>query len=72
MSHKHHHHEHHHPDEATTPRIPTRGGTRYPGGLFGVLARILAALRMPAGDEEEDRPQRRVGVRGVYGLGAAS
>ena len=31
------------------------------------LARLLAALRMPAGEEEEDgRPQRRVGVRGVY------
>jgi hypothetical protein len=48
------------------------------------LARLLAALRMPAGDEEggqmqgrrahrgdqvEDRrPQRRAGVRGVYGI----
>lgn len=34
------------------------------------LARLLAALRMPAGDEDEDenRPQRRQGVRGVYGL----
>lgn len=30
------------------------------------LARLLAALRLPAGDEEENRPQRRVGVRGVY------
>ncbi len=35
------------------------------------LARILAALRLPAGDENEEgerRPQRRVGVRGVYGV----
>lgn len=37
------------------------------------LARILAALRMPAGDEEGDqvqgrRPQRRTGARGVYGI----
>lgn len=30
------------------------------------LARILAALRMPAGDEGDARPQRRSGVRGVY------
>lgn len=29
------------------------------------LARVLAALRLPSGDEEA-RPQRRVGVRGVY------
>lgn len=37
-----------------------------------VLARLLAALRVPVGDEGGDdverRPQRRVGVRGVYGL----
>ncbi|WP_433361924.1 hypothetical protein ACQPZX_29395 [Actinoplanes sp. CA-142083] len=39
------------------------------------LARLLAALRMPAGDEgdkvqgrREHRPQRRSGVRGVYGI----
>lgn len=35
------------------------------------LARVLAALRLPAGDEDEGadrRPQRRAGVRGVYGL----
>lgn len=33
------------------------------------LARLLAALRMPAGeDEDSKRPQRRVGVRGVYGI----
>jgi hypothetical protein len=33
-----------------------------------VLARVLAALRMPAGDERDlvRRPQRRVGVRGFY------
>ena len=46
------------------------------------LARLTAALRLPAGDEDSDdaavgrRPQRRVGVRGVYaingGRGAAS
>ena len=33
-----------------------------------VLARVLAALRMPAGDEEAARPQRRT-IRGVYGVG---
>ncbi len=36
------------------------------------LARLLAALRLPAGEESEqgsDRGgQRRVGVRGVYGV----
>lgn len=36
------------------------------------LARLLAALRMPAGDEGDEvqgrRPQRRVGVRGTYGI----
>ncbi len=36
------------------------------------LARLLAALRLPAGEESEGgsdrRPQRRVGVRGVYGV----
>lgn len=34
------------------------------------LARLLAALRLPAGEESEGadrRPQRRMGVRGVYG-----
>lgn len=34
-----------------------------------VLARVLAALRLPSGDEDAARPQRRVGARGVYGLG---
>src|SRR3954451_15825836 len=36
------------------------------------LARLQAALRLPAGEEEEGgqrRPQRRMGVRGVYGVG---
>ncbi|GGR78558.1 hypothetical protein GCM10010169_23420 [Micromonospora fulviviridis] len=36
------------------------------------LARILAALRMPSGDEGDQvqgrRPQRRTGVRGTYGI----
>lgn len=31
-----------------------------------VLARLLAALRLPSGDEAEQRPQRRQGVRGFY------
>src|SRR5215204_5976092 len=38
------------------------------------LARLQAALRLPAGEEEsgdQRRPQRRTGVRGVYGLGVA-
>ncbi|MBA3800221.1 MAG: terminase [Geodermatophilaceae bacterium] len=30
-----------------------------------VLARLLAALRLPTDDETGTRPQRRVGVRGV-------
>ncbi len=38
------------------------------------LARLTAALRLPAGDEGDQavgrRPQRRVGARGVYGLGS--
>lgn len=36
------------------------------------LARLLASLRLPAGDVGDEapgrRPQRRVGVRGVYGI----
>jgi hypothetical protein len=36
------------------------------------LARLTAALRLPAGDVNDQaagrRPQRRVGVRGVYGV----
>jgi hypothetical protein len=39
------------------------------------LARILAALRLPAGDQGDAsvarRPQRRTGVRGVYQLPGA-
>jgi hypothetical protein len=40
------------------------------------LARLLAALRLPAGEVGDQqlaaRPQRRVGTRGVYGIGTAS
>ena len=36
------------------------------------LARLLAGLRLPAGQEDDRqagaRPQRRVGARGVYGV----
>ncbi len=36
------------------------------------LARLLAALRLPSGDEGDQRasarPQRRVGTRGIYGI----
>ncbi|GIF16210.1 hypothetical protein [Actinoplanes teichomyceticus] len=36
------------------------------------LARLMVALRMPAGDEGDQaqgrRPQRRTGVRGFYGI----
>lgn len=39
------------------------------------LARVLAALRLPTGDEDNQaqsaRPQRRVGARGVYGIRGA-
>lgn len=39
------------------------------------LARLLAALRLPAGGEGDTqasaRPQRRVGARGVYGIRGA-
>lgn len=40
------------------------------------LARLLAALRLPAGDEDDKqsgarRPQRRAGVRGTYGIRGA-
>ncbi|MGH3777648.1 MAG: hypothetical protein ACRDRR_18285 [Pseudonocardiaceae bacterium] len=38
------------------------------------LARVLAALRLPSGEDGDRqsgaRPQRRAGVRGVYGLRA--
>jgi hypothetical protein len=40
------------------------------------LARLTAALRLPAGDESDPaagrRPQRRVGARGVYQLPAGA
>ncbi len=39
------------------------------------FARILAALRLPAGEESEEadrRPQRRSGVRGIYRLGGGA
>jgi hypothetical protein len=40
------------------------------------LARLLGALRLPAGDEDGQaagrRPQRRVGARGVYGFSAGA
>ncbi len=35
------------------------------------LARLIAALRLPSGDESDARPQRRVAARGVYALGLA-
>ncbi len=39
------------------------------------LARLLAALRLPAGEDGDQqagaRPQRRVGVRGAYGIRGA-
>lgn len=40
------------------------------------LARLSAALRLPAGEEGDEqqgarRPQRRVGARGVYGIRGA-
>ncbi len=39
------------------------------------LARLLAALRLPAGEDGDQqagaRPQRRVGVRGTYGIRGA-
>lgn len=35
------------------------------------LARLLASLRLPAGDEAERRPQRRGGARGTYGIRGA-
>lgn len=40
------------------------------------LARLLAALRLPAGDESDHqataRPQRRVGARGIYAVGGTA
>ncbi|MFD1716720.1 terminase [Georgenia deserti] len=37
-----------------------------------VLAKLIASLRLPTGDEgEEKRPQRRGGARGAYGIRGA-
>lgn len=37
------------------------------------LARLMAALRLPAGEQQGDRrPQRRTGVRGTYRVGRPS
>ena len=65
------------------PMIPTPQGLKaHPAAVELrqqriALARLLAALRMPAGDDVEQvqgrRPQRRTGVRGTYGIrGVAS
>lgn len=35
-----------------------------------VFARLLASLRLPSGEEEDSRPQRRGAARGTYGLRA--
>jgi len=54
-----------------------QGQKAHPGAVEArqqrvALARLLAALRLPAGSEgdqaEGRRPQRRVGARGVYGI----
>lgn len=55
-----------------------QGRKAHPAAVEGrqqriALARLLAALRLPAGDEEDRqsgarRPQRRAGARGVYGI----
>jgi hypothetical protein len=39
-----------------------------------LLARLIVALRVPMGDQEETGPPRaqRRGIRGVYGLESAS
>ncbi|HEY2298431.1 MAG TPA: hypothetical protein VGH43_11930 [Jatrophihabitans sp.] len=34
------------------------------------LARLLAALRVPLGDQADTRPQRRTGVRRPYAVGS--
>lgn len=65
------------------PLLPSPQGLKaHPGAVEArqqriALARLLAALRLPAGDASDvqagARPQRRVGTRGVYGVtGAAS
>lgn len=59
-----------------------QGRKAHPGVVEGrqqriALARLLSALRVPVGDENESagrpghngRPQRRTGTRGVYAVG---
>lgn len=64
------------------PLVPSeKGGMRaHPAAVEArqqriALARLLAALRLPAGAEGDEaagrRPQRRVGARGVYGIRGA-
>jgi hypothetical protein len=58
--------------------LTTEAGTRtHPAVIEArqqrlTLARLLAALRLPAGDEQDvqpnRRPQRRSGARGVYAM----
>lgn len=60
------------------PTIDTPQGMRaHPAAVEArqqriALARLMAALRLPAGEEGDQqasaRPQRRVGARGVYGI----
>jgi hypothetical protein len=60
------------------PTIDTPQGMRaHPAAVEArqqriALARLMAALRLPAGEEGDQqasaRPQRRVGVRGTYGI----
>lgn len=67
--------------EAVAAEGRTLGGKVHPAlteirQLRIALARLTAALRLPAGDEDSDsapgrRPQRRVGARGVYSIGGA-
>ena len=54
-----------------------QGGKAHPAAVEArqqriALARLLAALRLPTGEEGDQRasarPQRRVGARGVYGV----
>ncbi len=62
--------------------VQTTGGTKaHPAVVESrqqkiALARLLAALRLPAGDEGDHqkfaRPQRRVGARGTYRIHGVS
>jgi hypothetical protein len=64
--------------DAEGPLVSSPQGPRAHPGLVEArqqriaLARLLAALRVPWGEEGDEqkgaRPQRRVGVRGTYGL----